>query len=567
MIRKLGFTFLYASMVMILMMVGGWQVLGMWLALDKTVPHERPAQVVPNAISGGSPPSAQGSAEPSKQRPVDTITREELRDHVYFLASDFLGGRRPDDAGYNIAAEYAASQFKAASVRPGVAGANGVPTYFQKVPMMRVTTTIDPPFTLSRAAGDKVIESLDDFRLFSRGPSISKVPMIFIGYGISEPDHGWDDVKGLDLKGKVAVMLLGAPLRDGKPVLPEAVHRNYQGIPGIGRRIQSPGLRQNRPDALIVILDKEYADAWDLLPDVLGPPQLLYRPGGGPGRVAVPPAAVALVKGAQAEAIFAGQEYNPLDIPNRGLSGYKTFDFKDTRLSLGIRAVAEDFESVNVIGLVPGTDPALAGQVITVGAHLDHLNPAGGKIRNGADDNASGSAGVIEIAEAVAMKPFRRPVLFCLWTAEESGTAGSRHFLSVPPFPVDDIIVNLCLDMIGRSDPDAGETRKHYVIGSAQITPELKTIIADINAKTVAWPLDFESQESSMSGSDHYNFHLKGIPTAFLFSGRHEDLHAPTDDAEKIDFEKVQRLSQLIYEVTAELGNRNKSIRPAPVQK
>jgi len=222
---------------------------------------------------------------------------------------------------------------------------------------------------------------------------------------------------------------------------------------------------------------------------------------------------------------------------------------------------------VNVVGLVPGTDPALAHQVVTVGAHLDHLAPAGGKIRNGADDNASGSAGVLEIAEAVAIKPLRRSVLFCLWTAEESGLVGSRHLLSQPPVPVDDIIVNFALDVIGRSDPEASKTRKHYVIGSAKITPELKATIADVNAKTVKWPLDFESQESSMNGSDHYNFHLKGIPTAFLFSGRHEDLHAPTDDAEKIDFEKMQRLSQLIYAVTAELGNRDKSIRPAPVTK
>jgi hypothetical protein len=129
------------------------------------------------------------------------------------------------------------------------------------------------------------------------------------------------------------------------------------------------------------------------------------------------------------------------------------------------------------------------------------------------------------------------------------------------------IIVNLNLDMIGRSDADASKTRKHYVIGSAQITPDLKTIIAGVNAKTVKWPLDFESQESSMSGSDHYNFHRQGIPTAFFFSGRHEDLHAPTDDPEKVDFEKVQRLSQLIYEVTAELSNRDKSIKPAVAPK
>jgi di/tripeptidase len=99
------------------------------------------------------------------------------------------------------------------------------------------------------------------------------------------------------------------------------------------------------------------------------------------------------------------------------------------------------------------------------------------------------------------------------------------------------------------------------VIGSAQITPELKAAITAVNAKTVRWSLDFESMEGSMSGSDHYQFHQKGIPTAFWFSGRHDDMHGPGDDAEKIDFEKVQRISQLVYAVTADLGNREKSIR------
>ena len=166
----------------------------------------------------------QGPSAPPAGTPADSITREELRDHVHFLASDFLGGRRPDDPGYAIAAEYAASQFRAAGVRPAFKDAGGAPTYFQKVPMMKVSTTIDSPLTLSGAGGDKVIEALDDFRLMSRGPSLTNSPLVFIGYGISEPDHGWDDIKGLDLKGKVAVMLLGAPSRDGKPVLPEAVH-------------------------------------------------------------------------------------------------------------------------------------------------------------------------------------------------------------------------------------------------------------------------------------------------------------------------------------------------------
>jgi len=510
----------------------------------------------------------QAQSAPPSARPIDTITREELRQHVYFLASDFLGGRRPDDSGYTIAAEYAASQLRAAGVHPAFTGADGTPTYFQKVPMMKVTTTIDRPFTLTTPSGEKVIESLDDFRLYMRGPSFSNAPMAFIGYGISEPEYGWDDVKDTDLKGTVAVLLLGTPQRDGKPVLPPAVDAKYQGIPGLGARAQTPALRRKQPVALIVVvLDKDYLDAWSILPDVLGSAQLQYRPGGGKGRVTSGPVPVALLKGAHAAAMFAGQEYDPMAIPTRGLDGYKTFAFKDTRLSLGTRATGEDFDSVNVGGVVPGTDPALAHQVITVGGHLDHLAPAAGQIRNGADDNATGSAAVLEIAEAVAAKPLRRPVSFYLWTAEESGMAGSRQFLAAPPVPLDDIIVNLCLDAIGRSDQGAAKTRTHYVIGSAKITPELKATIIATNAKTVKWPLDFESMEGSMDGSDHYRFHQKGIPTAFWFSGDHDDLHTPGDDAEKIDFEKVQRISQLVYQVTADLGNREKSIRPPSTPK
>jgi len=125
------------------------------------------------------------------------------------------------------------------------------------------------------------------------------------------------------------------------------------------------------------------------------------------------------------------------------------------------------------------------------------------------------------------MQPFRRPVLFCLWTAEESGLLRSRHFVSAPPIPVDRITVNINLDSIGRSDPAAGKKRTHYVVGSAQVKPDLKRLIAGVNARTVKWPLDFESQEGSMNGSDPFNFHRLGIPTAFFFSGRHAELHAP----------------------------------------
>jgi Zn-dependent M28 family amino/carboxypeptidase len=501
-------------------------------------------------------------SSPPAARPSDSITRQELRDHVFFLASDFLGGRRPDDSGFSVAAEYAACQFKAAGVRPAMTDAEGTPTYFQKVYLTQRTTRVDKPFTLKTPAGEQEFAPLDDLKLISAGPSLTDVPMVFVGYGISEPDYGWDDIKDTSLKGKVAVMLIGTPQRDGKPVLPDEIDRKYQSIVGLGRKASNPRLKENIPAALVVIADKEHAEAWDRLSTIAGETQLRYRPGPAPGRITVPPAAVALVKGTRAAAMFAGQEYDPAGVASRGLAGYRTFALKDVSLSLGLSVTGKDLESMNVVGVVPGTDPNVANQYVSVGAHLDHIPPGGSQIRNGADDNASGCAGVIEIAEAVALQPLRRPVLFCLWTAEESGLLGSRRFISAPPVPMDRVIVNINLDSIGRSDAASATTRTHYVVGSAQVTPDLKALIASVNARTVKWPLDFESQEESMRGSDHFSFHGLGIPTAFFFSGRPETLHAPTDDPETVDYEKVQRISQLAYEVTAELSNRDRSIRP-----
>jgi Zn-dependent M28 family amino/carboxypeptidase len=248
-------------------------------------------------------------------------------------------------------------------------------------------------------------------------------------------------------------------------------------------------------------------------------------------------------------------------IGRKELEGYQSFELVGVRVSFGLKTIGEDFESMNVVGMVPGTDPAVSGEYVTLGAHLDHVKPLNGQVCNGADDDASGSVGILEIAEAIAQQPPRRSVVFSLYTAEESGLLGSRFFVANCPIPVKNITVNLNLDMIGRSDSSARQSRKHYVIGSDKTNPELRRLIDSVNSVTVKWPLDFESEDRSMAGSDHMSFHKEGIPVAFFFSGRHEDLHLPTDDPENIDFEKMQKLTQLVYEVTVEIGNQRPSLR------
>ncbi|MFC2121790.1 M20/M25/M40 family metallo-hydrolase [Bacteroidota bacterium] len=218
----------------------------------------------------------------------------------------------------------------------------------------------------------------------------------------------------------------------------------------------------------------------------------------------------------------------------------------------------KDYVSMNVVGMVEGTDTELKNQYVTVGAHLDHVNYDKEKVWNGADDNASGSVGVIEIAEALVLNPPKRSVIFILFTGEEKGLLGSRHFVKDPPVPLDDIVANINLDMIGRTGQGLDKKKKEHIVRySSEVCPEFKKFVQKVNKKTINYPLVYkdESTEQTLGGSDHMSFLGKDIPAIFFFSGIHKDLHRPTDDADKIEYDKMQKISQLVYEITVELGN------------
>jgi Zn-dependent M28 family amino/carboxypeptidase len=214
----------------------------------------------------------------------------------------------------------------------------------------------------------------------------------------------------------------------------------------------------------------------------------------------------------------------------------------------------EEIPTWNVLGLVEGTDPDHEDEYVVVTAHLDSTAPRKeGEINNGADDNASGCAGLIEIARAVAAGPPARSVVFVLCSGEEAACIGSRHFVSDPPIPLDRIVANVNMDMIGRTDDASMADRSHYAIDSEKITPEFTRLIQEVNSRTIVWPLKYQSPVGT---SDNLMFHAVGIPAVSFYSGHHEDVNQPTDDALKLDYEKAQKISQLVYEITMELGRR-----------
>lgn len=487
---------------------------------------------------------------------ASTITLAKLREHISFLSSDKLGGRVVGSPGFKAAADYAVRQFKEADLKPLIPsnGPGKTLSYLQEVPFIRKRFSVTKPMVTRTPEGEAEFTYEKSFKMLFYGGNNSPgkpLPVVFAGYGIDEEEHGWNDYKNLDLKGKVIVILPGAPVRDGKPVLPPEMHEKYiHKDKGFDKKFSA--LIKHRPAAILLVHSDRYSREWSKVRDLTRRTQLESATKENKKKSLFPD--IFVVKRDVVESLFKNRDASPLNIENNGTGGYKTFEIKNAEIVLNYNVLEEEILSWNVAGMVKGSDPELAKEYIAVGAHLDHLPPRNGEICNGADDNASGSSGLLEIAEAVAMKPPRRPVIFILYTAEEWGLKGSSYFVKNCPVPTAKIRANINMDMIGRTNPKFMKNRAQYVVGYEKDWQDLKQVVNRVNRKTVQWPLMFVEQENIYGNSDHTSFHNAGIPAVNFWNGRHEDWHKPSDTVEKIDFEKAQKLSQLVYYITMELG-------------
>jgi hypothetical protein len=222
-------------------------------------------------------------------------------------------------------------------------------------------------------------------------------------------------------------------------------------------------------------------------------------------------------------------------------------------------------EGENVLGYIEGTD--LKDELVIITAHYDHLGKQDSLIFNGADDNGSGTAATLEIAEAFMMAKKdgngpRRSVLIMPVSAEEKGLLGSKYYTKKPIFPLEKTVANLNIDMIGRVDERHDDGNYVYLIGSNRISNELHDISEQINKEYIGIELDYtfnaeDDPNRYYYRSDHYNFAKNNIPVIFYFNGTHEDYHKATDTIEKLDFEKIQKITRLIFLTAWELANRD----------
>lgn len=504
------------------------------------------ALIVAGPVASAPATRAARSAAP---RGAEVIAAAQLRDYLSFIASNELEGRDTPSRGLDTAARFLATELARFGLEP--AGDEG---FFQRMTMTR--RRIDP-------AGSKVV--LKD-RTFAFGDEFiasvagsATAPLVYVGQGYVVKAKGIDAYKGVDVTGRILIAGAG---------MPEGVSRgDLRGEPG--EAWQSPTTYAASHGALGVVLipDFQTLSGWNRARQAA-----IDR-----GSVAVDKlasaraAAVPVVTASPAllSALFEGEKLRAAEAFERAQSrkGGDAFELnKDKLLTLTVAANNETLSTQNVVAVWRGSDPKLKDEFVAVGAHYDHVGVSAtgaDRIFNGADDDGSGTTALLAMAEALARGQVKtkRSVLFVWHAGEERGLLGSRFFTQFPTVPIDRIVAQLNIDMIGRSRAagDSGAANatltgpnEIYVIGSKMMSTELGELSERVNKGylDLAFNYTYDNPDDPnrfFFRSDHYNYARKGIPIIFYFSGVHEDYHRVSDEVSKIDFAKMEKVTRTVY--------------------
>ncbi len=470
-----------------------------------------------------------------------------LRRDVHTLASPAFEGRATGTPGQHRAAAYIAKRMKANGLKPlRGPGMGGLSPYHFAYALERVR--FEPTKTTLRLGGVD-LRFGEDFQSFITEPTEGEA--LFLGYGLKAPEAGWDDYQGADLKGKWVVALTGLP--------PQAEARLREAFPQAGAVEASRLKAAQEAGALGLILvqgahpgEPDLRTPFSRFARRLQEPQLRLK--GGDGERRLPRMIGVFPSGARALGLEVEALQKALDDSGRPAAPRSLGP-----LALHWSAVTEPVQASDVVGLVPGTDPKLKEEVVLISAHHDHLGLEGGTLHPGADDDASGTAGILETARLLRRAKPKRTLLFLSVSGEENGLFGSEAFTRLPPLPLDRVVADLNLDMIGRGRPDELHVTPARIEGAVTtLTAEARRI-----AEAQGFPLSCGA-EGYWRRSDHYNFVKKGIPAVFFFAGMHEDYHRSTDTADKIDYRKLARVVKVTRDLALAVANAPGRPQPVP---
>lgn len=476
------------------------------------------------------------------QAPTPEITAAELKEHVKYLASDELEGRGSGTEGNRKAAAYIAQAFRSYGLKP--AGTNG--DYFQEFEFVSaVKLGTNNSLSLKwddEAPGNLIVDR--DFRPlgFSANAAVAG-RAVFAGYGISAPDLKYDDYEGLDVQGKVVIVLRYGP--DGQDV-----HSEFYRFTSLRDKARQA---RERGAAALVVVDAHTDELVRLSFDQS------HASSGIP---------VVTLSSGILQQIFQRLQRDVATIRDSIKATRRPASFAIPALEIALQTDVVKVKSTtaNVLGYLEGTDPQRKDEVLVIGAHFDHLGYGGEgsgslvphlhEIHNGADDNASGTAALLELAQKFAATPSRsRTLLFIAFSGEELGTLGSQHYVNTPFFPLDRTIAMINMDEVGRLNKNA------LTVYGTGTSAEWPALLRKYNTPTyIRDTFALKMVPDGFGPSDHAQFFGKNIPVLFFFTGTHEDYHKPSDDWDKINYEGQERVVRFIYAV----ANDIQSATPRP---
>ncbi len=489
------------------------------------------------------------------------ITPEELRRDLVVFAADSFMGRETGTPSERKAAKFLADRLMSLGIEPA-----GDSMYYQRVPLYRTILTANTRFSVTQGQLTLPLALGADLApILALGPGAplprrhAEGDLFFAGYALD----GGTEFRGIETPGKVIVILHGAP----KSVTDSATRAKLEGQEELGNRIVRALPFQ--PSAIVILLTGDRTDFYDqALPSLLRGVALTPDNTNSDSQRPLPMVLLGIAK--------PGATLLPANWPAneqaQALTGKKFTGHVETRV--------EQFTGYNVAGIIRGTDPRLNKTYVAFGSHYDHVGIQSGggadSIANGADDDGSGSVTMLAIAKSMTTARPRRSTLFVWHAAEEKGLLGSEFFASNSTVPIDSIVAAINIDMIGRRggasskfdsrvDQTSGENRL-FVLGPASApngqSVALGAIFDTVNARQVRPFIidrafdDPNHPEHYYDRSDHINYAKKGIPIIFFSTGFHEDYHKVSDEASKIDYDKMSRIGGLLIELATTLGNR-----------
>ena len=468
---------------------------------------------------------------------AETLTADTLRGFLSVLASDEFEGRGTGQPGYKKAADFVVEHFKSLGLKPGMPDGS----FTQAVPWVLIEIDAEKwAFDVSNGS-TKASIAMDEVHGTVNGDMEVKGEAVILK---------GNDAGGVDLTDKVVFVL-----PDDQPAGQRGGRR------GAGRRGGRRGGTASPTAgaaAVFQVNDASFGRTDELIGANFANTTPAQRGAGRRGGLSNQ----LVISQASLEKVIAVSGKNLAAVTNSGGATPLGCEISFKLDTNEVQAPAH-----NVVAVLEGSDPQLKNEYVVIGAHLDHLGKRGDVIYNGADDDGSGSAGVMAIAQAFAKNHVvpRRSIMFLAFCGEERGLVGSNWFASNPPIELSQIVVELQVDMIGRDEEEVnrrtGEvvesasdnTNTLHLIGTEKLSTDLHELCLKLNTGRAKFELEWD-EEDVYYRSDHFSFAKYGVPIAFFFTGFHRDYHQATDTIEKINFEKLARISKYVYDIGFEIA-------------